>query len=332
MSLFTNLYYDLYKKNEYLLKINIAFDWNKIEQLIKSYKISNKNIGRRGYGSLYLIKCLFLQNWYHYTDRQLIENITQRADFQVFLDSDFYEKKPDISTIRKFRNFVIKNKLDEVMFSEINNQLNELGIIKDINDLGIVDSTVVSSYSRPRSKEIKFIAIDREEDQQPTEYIVEKTYSKDRDAQWIKKNGYYYGYKLFLAVNENGFILRRMLAPANKGESPYFIAMTEGLPVVEIQADKGYTSKENSNFLKANNFIDGIMHKKPYKKEMPKDKKLRNQEISSTRFVVERTNGQLKRVFGLFRFNFIGLTKSLYQATMVSMCSNILLSLKHIKL
>ena len=93
---------------------------------------------------------------------------------------------------------------------------------------------------------------------------VSVSYSKNKDTAWTQKGQrYYYGYKVHAATEiREGFILARHVTPANLSDTGELgaVADVSDLPKgTRIYADKGYSSKKNSQELRKRHLKDGTM-------------------------------------------------------------------------
>ena len=163
---------------------------------------------------------------------------------------------PDHSTICRFRNKLLELKLYDKLFSEINGQLEKLGLL--VKKGAIVNAIVVESSRRPRKTvNTESIPEDRKEETNENESknkSNEINYSSDTEAKWLKKGKkYYYGYKGNLAVDaKDGFILGGHVTGANVSDTVEFKNVVEEISIdsgAVIFADKGYASKSNSEYL-----------------------------------------------------------------------------------
>ncbi|EGQ77634.1 IS4 family transposase, partial [Neisseria macacae ATCC 33926] len=86
---------------------------------------------------------------------------------------------------------------------------------------------------------------------------------KDKDARWTKKNGLYkLGYKQHTRTDEEGYIEKLHITPANTHECNHLSPLLEGIAEgTTVYADKGYDSAENRQHLKEHQLLDGIMRK-----------------------------------------------------------------------
>ncbi|MCL5839313.1 transposase, partial [Neisseria meningitidis] len=80
---------------------------------------------------------------------------------------------------------------------------------------------------------------------------------------WIKKNGLYkLGYKQHTRTDEEGYIEKLHITPANAHECTHLSPLLEGIAEsTTVYADKGYDSAENRQHLKEHQLLDGIMRK-----------------------------------------------------------------------
>ena len=86
-------------------------------------------------------------------------------------------------------------------------------------------------------------------------------YSADKDARRVKKGSKCtLGFKGFARTDEEGYIDKVHVTPANVGESPEFGTMIEGASGQRVPADKAYAGKANRASLKGQH-RDGIMRK-----------------------------------------------------------------------
>ncbi|MEZ5726875.1 MAG: transposase [Burkholderiaceae bacterium] len=80
------------------------------------------------YAPLEMFKLMLLGQWHHLSDEVLEQALKVRLDFLVFFGLDLGAALPDHSTICRFRNRLIKVKLDEPLLAELNSQLGRRGL------------------------------------------------------------------------------------------------------------------------------------------------------------------------------------------------------------
>ena len=131
------------------------------------------------------------------------------------------------------------------------------------------------------------------------------------------------GYRGFARTDEDAFIDKIQLTPANVGESPQFGTMIEGAKAQRILADKAYASRANRAALKGKH-RDGILHKAVRGRPLRASEKRFNRLISKRRFRVEQCFGTMKRLFGLQRARYFGVAKTHAQMVMAAISQNLL--------
>ncbi|MGN6859566.1 transposase, partial [Neisseria sp. P0022.S006] len=121
------------------------------------------------------------------------------------------------------------------------------------------------------------------------------TPSKDKDARWIKKNGLSkLGYKHHTRTDEEGYIEKLHITPANAHECKHLSTLLEGLPKgTTVYVDKGYDRAENRHNLKEHQLLDGILRKAPRQPPLTEAHTTRHRYLSKPRYVVEQSFGTL---------------------------------------
>ena len=137
----------------------------------------------------------------------------------------------------------------------INRQLTEKGLKVEKASAAVIDATIIETAG---SKQRQAIEVDEE-----GQVSGQTTPSKDKDARWTKKNGIYkLGYKQHTRTDEEGYIEKLHITPANTHECNHLSPLLEGIADgTTVYADKGYDSAENRQHLKEHQLLDGIMRK-----------------------------------------------------------------------
>ena len=102
-----------------------------------------------------------------------------------------------------------------------------------------------------------------------------------------------------------------------------FGAMTEGSNAQRVLADKAYASKANRDALKGKH-RDGILHKAVRGRPLRQSQNRFNKRISKHRFRIEQCFGTMKRMFGLHRARYFGVTKTHAQMVMAALSQTLL--------
>ena len=144
--------------------------------------------------------------------------------------------------------------------------------------------------------------------------ILQRSPSKDKDARWTKKNGLYkLGYKQHTRTDEEGYIEKLHITPANTHECNHLLPLLEGIAEgTTVYADKGYDSAENRQHLKEHQLLDGIMRKAHRNRPLTEAQTKRNRYFT------------LHRKFRYARAAYFGLCKVSAQSHLKAMCLNLL--------
>ena len=302
------------KRPNFLDAVSAMIQWERIEKLLrKKLGRSEENaVGVKAYPTLVMFKVLLLQSWFTLSDEDMEYALHDRISFTRFTGFSLEDETPDHTTICRFRNLLVEKKLLDKLLNEINDQLMRQG--KLVKTGCSVDASIIPSANHPTKRvDIDLVPEDRKEDEAPVPTVT-VSYSKDTDAAWTKKGAqFYYGYKVHAATDtRNGFILAGHVTPANRSDTMELAAVVDAANLPErtrVYADKGYTSKKNSEELQARHLKDGIMGKASRNRALAAREQKRNRLISGVRSIVERSFGTLKQTYGLARASYMGIAK-----------------------
>lgn len=303
----------------HLLKIDKLLKWYRFSKILKGV---HSDLGPEGYDSVQMFKCLLLQSWHSLSDPGLEQSLRVRLDFLQFTGFSVGDKLPDETTFCRFRNKLIESGKFEKLFNEVNKQLEDHGLKVKNADVAIVDATIISSNARPRK------VIDaRDDGENKTQY------SADPDATWLKKGKKcYFGYQGFARSDEEGFIDKTHVTPANLSEQKELDKVTNDLPEgTRVKADKGFFSAENKMMLKSKKLKNGLMYKAFRNKPLTKRMLQFNKLISKTRWRIEQCFGTIKRRFTYQKASYFTTQKVDAQFKMKAMCQNLLKAINKIE-
>tara|TARA_Y100000385_G_C13016575_1_gene604126 strand:+ start:80 stop:1201 length:1122 start_codon:yes stop_codon:yes gene_type:complete len=336
--------------HESLERVGVDNVFVKLERLIDWVAIGDRlgivrhRLGRKGYDVDAMVRVLLLGQWHSLSDRELEHALRVRLDFMLFCGFDLYSSIPDHSTICRFRCALVEANLHEELLCLINAQLEGRGVKVSRASTAVVDATIIESSARPRKwLDAEKVAEDRLEpdlfdlrdSEEASSRIVtcqasddaefEEHLSVDGDARWLKKgHRSYFGYKCFSRVDESGFVEKALARPANEGEQPHFPSLVVGSTAERIMADKGMASAANRQYLKAQGYKDGIMHRAARNRPLTSWQKVFNRLVSKKRWIVEQSYGTMKRRFDFRRASYRGRAKVEAQMTYKAVCANLL--------
>ena len=327
-----------FKEPTFYDNVDKLIDWSKIERILKRYYKKNKNaVGNPAYPALRMFKILLVQRWENYSDPQMEFALRDKLSVIKFTGFSLSDETPDHSTICRFRRSLPRECMEELL-SEINSQLEEKGFIVRGRKERVVDATLVRSACRSRKYIEGEIVEDRKEEEvessggnsvvkgEERETKEEVHYSKDKEASWVKKGKrYHYGHKVMLSVDVKGFFHNAIIETAKVSDMKLLIPLLSKMELCEetlIIGDKGFSSKENREYIEEKGCVDLLMHKKPRGKKLPNCLKTLNKAISKVRYVVEQSIGILKLHLGLERFRYIGQEENLKEVFIAGMALN----------
>jgi transposase, IS5 family len=246
------------------------------------------------------------------------------------------------------------------LLAQVNTQLQGHGLMVKNAQAAVIDATLIASAARPNSGHpvIEGQLAEQAEPKEPMEQIEETRvptapttlavqqpneevklvphlHSADPDARWVKKGSkYYFGYRAYFAVDSNdGYVRGVHSAPANQSEMRHFAATVDAADFTPTRAyaDKGFSSKANRKHLRDKKIKSAIMHKGYRDKPLRERQINANKCMSKTRWIVEQTNGTMKRIFCMDRASYFSTVKVHAQVVMKSVCLNLLKAVNKIK-
>ncbi len=202
-------------KENKLLKLLKLIDWKRIEKTLDKVHLRDENEKARGgfsYDKLKMFKAVLLGQWHSLSDPGLEEALRVRLDFMHFTGFSLDQEIPDETTLCRFRNKLADRGLDKKLLSEINMQLELLGLKLEKATAAVIDATIIESASRPR----RTLEISEDREEQDSTVNVSEEYiqkeSCDGDAKWLKKGKKsYFGYKGFVSTDNEVILIMYML-------------------------------------------------------------------------------------------------------------------------
>lgn len=318
----------------HLDKVDQIIEWKPIEGFLKKKLRRHKDaVGNPAYPALGMFKVLLLQRWHDLSDQGMEDALADRISFCRFAGFSMDHQSPDASTICRFRNHLEQRGLLAKLLDMINEQLERHGML--VRTGSIVDATLIPSARRPRKmEEVVPDELDGEEDDDdgdndhPTGYSVQTSYSDDQDARWTRKGKVScYGYKGHMAVEaEHGFILGGHVTAANRPDCKELMSVVKESalePGAPVMADKGYSSRANRCDLEEAGYGDLIMYKASRGHPLNQAQRQVNRLISRIRGSVERAFGSMKKHYGLGRARYLGVGKVGMQLMLSAMAFNL---------
>lgn len=207
-----------------------------------------------------MLRIYLLQNLYDLADEATVAEVIDSRAFSEFCGVDSSNQVPDGDTLGRFRNLLIRNGLQEKLFRQVVELLQQRGLI--LKKGTIVDSTIIAAPSSTNNQEKQ----------------------RDPDAHQVKKgNTWYFGYKAHVGVDKDTGLVHTVEVT---GANTHDVVMTSKLLTGDEESVYG-----DSGYLGADKREDSIRRNR-------QGRRIRyriNRRLSQIRKKPTRAQGQLKR-------------------------------------
>lgn len=252
-----------------LLQISDLIDWSPIRRILdEMYDNKGEKGGRPNCDVILMFKILILQQWYGLSDLEVERQMADRISFMSFLG--FPNPFPDSRTIWLFRERMAKTGKDEVVWGELQKQLDAKGL----------------KVKRGTIQDATFIEADPGKSKKAFDGDAKTRHS--RDGTWTKKGKKsYFGYKLHQKTDIDYCLIREIETTTAKVHDSRVDLSIEGEVVFR---DRGYFGVPARG-------DDFTMVRKTTYAPIGEIDKERNRLISKLRSPGERPHAVIKRVF-----------------------------------
>jgi transposase, IS5 family len=277
-----------------LERIAAVVDWAAIDAVLQPLR--STGVGAPGYPPIIVLRCLLLGVWHGLSDPALETAVSDRISFRRFAGLSLHDAVPDHSTLWRFRESLREAGLIELVFAEINRQLEARGLIVKRGTL--IDASLVAARARPPRR-----GQGGEAPARP---------AADADANWGRKGRKStFGYKIHIGVDAAHTLIRRAeLTPASVTDTEPADRLICG-DEKAVYGDQAYYTHARHDRLKAAGIKDRLMRRpNKHHPELPPRHKRRNRLISAVRAAVERPFAVFKEHYALRRMRFFNLARN----------------------
>ena len=299
------------KKKKFLDQIERIIPWDKWFELILPCYYKGER-GNKPYDLERMLRIYLIQNLYNLSDMATVAEVIDSRAFSEFCGVESSNQVPDGDTLGRFRNLLVKNGIQEKLFSQVYEHLTERGLI--LKKGTIVDSTIIAAPSSTKNREKK----------------------RDPDAHQTKKgNTWHFGYKAHIGVDkDSGLVHTLKVTSANVHD----VTMTSELLTGEetsVHGDSGYLGAEKrEDAITRNGQGKRIKYRINRRPSQSKNRSARSQgqikrrerEKSSVRAKVEHVFGVVKGQLGFKKTRYRGLRKQIAKFNMMFALANLLLA------
>jgi len=178
------------RKKEFLAQIERLVPWSEWLALIQPCYYKGE-LGNKPYDLELMLRIFLLQNLYDMADDKTVAEVIDSRAFSDFCGVDSSNQVPSGDTLGRFRNLLIRNGMQELLFKQVVAMLTERGLI--LKKGTIVDSTIIEAPPSIKNREKK----------------------RDPDAHQTKKgNAWHFGYKAHIGVDRDSGLVHTVKATA----------------------------------------------------------------------------------------------------------------------
>lgn len=275
------------RRDEFLKAMDVLVPWSALcEEIAPHYPKAGK--GRPPVGLERMLRMYFVQHWFNLADQACEEALYDSANLRRFVGIDLgREPVPDATTLLRFRRLLESNKLGEVLFVRVNEELKERGY--KVQTGTIMDATIIGAPSSTKNKQ------------------------KARDPemhQTRKGQQWYFGMKLHIGVDsKTGLVHSARTTAANEHDKHSIPELLHG-EERRVYGDSAYHSQKELIASKAPHAQDFTNERTRWKGWVDEEAKRKNKTKSKVRAKVEHVFAVVKRLWGFTKVRYRGLEKN----------------------
>ena len=136
----------LQKVNSFLKELDSIINFEKLRPILNKNGIAKSNVaGAPSYDNVLMFKVLLLQKYYNLSDQATEDALYVNLLYIRFVGLSLEDSVPDESTIGRFRNSLLKNRLYDKLFYSVNKQLEDKNLIAKTGKSVLVDASLIKS-------------------------------------------------------------------------------------------------------------------------------------------------------------------------------------------
>jgi len=136
----------LEKVNSFLKELDTIIDFEKLRLILNKNGVAKSNVaGAPAYDNVLMFRVLLLQKYYNLSDQATEDALYVNLLYIRFVGLSLEDSVPDESTICRFRNSLLKNRLYDKLFDSVNKQLESKNLIAKTGKSVLVDASLIKS-------------------------------------------------------------------------------------------------------------------------------------------------------------------------------------------
>jgi IS5 family transposase len=288
------------RRERFLREMNEAVPWERLVSRIEPYYPEAGN-GRPPMPLEQMLRIYFMQQWYSLSDPGMEEALYDIESMRRFAGIELVEEPvPDETTILNFRRLLEQHHLTSGLFEEVNELLEEQGLL--LKGGSIVDATIVSSSSSTKNRQ------------------------RSRDSQMSstkKGNRWHFGMKLHVGMDARSGLSHTVEVTTAKEHDVTVLPNLVREDDRAVFGDKGYFSDELKRKARKAGVYWGVLEKRKRVKILSSSQKKRNRKHASIRAKVEHIFRIIKCQFGYTKTRYRGLEKNRVQVYSLMALANL---------
>lgn len=275
------------RKERFLSEMNAVLPWpDLLKPILKKYP--KPGHGRRPIPAEVMLRIYFLQQWYGLSDPAMEDSLYDVESMRRFAGVAL-DGIPDETTICKFRHFLEKHRLTEVLFQRSQEYLSQRGLM--VNEGTIVDATIIAAPSSTKNRD------------------------KARDPEMgstRKGNTWHFGLKAHVGSDPQGRVHSVVVTSASVHDSEIMEDCLHGQEKV-IYGDKAYVSAQRQQEAESQGIAWRIHRKATRRRKLTCADLSFNRKNNRVRARVEHPFGVIKHLWGYSKVRYRGLAKNAAQ-------------------
>lgn len=287
------------RKERFLSEMNDVLPWDCLLQPILQ-KYPKPGRGRRPMAADVMLRIYFMQQWYNLSDPAVEDSLYDVESMRRFAGVSL-NNIPDETTICKFRHFLRRHGLTEVLFERTVQHRSERGLL--MREGTIVDATIVAAPTSTKNREG----------------------TRDLEMGSTKKGtSWHFGLKAHIGSDPHGRVHSVVVTSASVHDSQVMADCLHGDEQV-IYGDKAYADAQRQQEAEAQ-AIEWRVHRKATRgrKRTCADRSF-NRKSNRVRARVEHVFGIIKHCWGYRKVRYRGLANNAAQLTTLFALANLYL-------
>ena len=295
------------RRELFLEKMDSLIPWAKLEKKLRKHYPKGEN-GNPPYPLPIMLRVHCLQLFYNLSDPAMEDALYEIESMRRFAGLRLSDRLPDESTILRFRHFLERHKLGEVIFDTVSAQLRQQGLM--MREGTIVDATIIAAPSSTKNQDGE----------------------RDPEMHQTKKgNEWHFGMKMHIGVDDrDGLIHSIETTAANVHDLTAADQLLHG-EEQRVWGDAGYTGIHKRDEFKDWD-VDWRIALRPGTRSKLADKLQEMLEgiKASVRAKVEHPFRTIKQQFGYGKVRYRGLAKNTNRLYVLSAFTNLLRAEKYL--